>query len=195
MISISFIIAEFLIQNMSFYYTGLGDNGKSGILGKAGIDKFDDIFEAEGALDELNSYIGLTAYYVNDKHTREMLKQIQNDLFIIGANLAALGNKEIKSKEFGEDRTAKLEQEIEEMSKSLPEPKQFIVPGGCEGAVHMHVARAIARKAERRVLRLTKSYEISSSIKKYLNRLSTYLYVAALYLNHLEGIEEQHPTY
>ncbi|MEM0146883.1 MAG: cob(I)yrinic acid a,c-diamide adenosyltransferase [Candidatus Micrarchaeaceae archaeon] len=180
---------------MSFYYTGLGDNGTSGVVGKAGIDKSDDIFEAEGALDELNSYIGLASYYTQNEHIRSVLRQIQNNIFSVGARIAYNGRENTTVKEFDKEHTKWLEQEIEELSKALPEPKEFTVPGGCEGALHMHVARTIARKAERRVLRLAKTQAIDAGIKSYLNRLSTYLYVAALYLNYVEGISEEHPTY
>ncbi|MEM3781741.1 MAG: cob(I)yrinic acid a,c-diamide adenosyltransferase [Candidatus Micrarchaeaceae archaeon] len=180
---------------MSDYYTGAGDSGKSGILGRQGIDKTEDIFEAEGAIDELNSWIGLASYYVENDHIRSVLKQIQNNIFSIGARLAYANKESAKVKEFGEEHTKRLEQEIEAMSKSLPEPKEFVIPAGCEGALHLHVARTVARKAERRVLRLSKTQEIDPGIKSYLNRLSTYLYVAALYLNRSEGITEEHPKY
>ncbi|MGC8676163.1 MAG: cob(I)yrinic acid a,c-diamide adenosyltransferase [Candidatus Micrarchaeia archaeon] len=177
------------------FYTGLGDNGKSGTMDESGIDKSSDIFEAEGDIDELNSYIGLAAYYVEDERVRNMLKRVQNELFSIGALLATKERSKLKVNEFGNEHTKMLEQEIERMSKALPEPKEFVIPGGCEGAVHLQVARALARRAERRVIKLAKTQEVESGIKSYLNRLSTYFYVAALYLNKSEGIEEEHPEY
>ena len=174
------------------FYTGNGDSGKT----NTGLDKYDELFEAEGDLDELNSVIGVAVYYIHNERVRSMLKSIQNELFSIGANIAQLGSANIPQKiEFGEEHTKRLEKEIDELSATLPQYKKFIIPNGCEGAVHLHVARAVARRTERTLLKLNSKYEIVPSIKSYMNRLSSYLFVAALYLNHLEGIEEEHPVY
>ncbi len=178
------------------FYTGNGDSGKTNTLGKSGIDKYDELFEAEGDLDELNCQIGLAAYYVSNEKVHSMLKSIQNELFIIGAKLASLGASNVaQDLKFGDENTKRLEREIDELSAVLPQYKKFIIPGGCEGAVHLQLARAVARRAERTILKLNSKYTIDQSIKSYMNRLSSYLFVAALYINHLEGIDEEHPVY
>lgn len=182
-----------MLGEMAFY-TGKGDNGKTDILGRADVPKNDPIIEAEGNLDELNSSIGVALYYIHVDRIRSSLKAIQNDLFIIGARLAGIGNDKELPK-FDEQPTKRLESEINELASALPAYDKFIIPGGCEGAVHLHLARAIARRAERKVLDLEPRYSVDKNIKSYLNRLSSYLFVAALYLNRLEGVDEEHPRY
>jgi len=176
------------------FYTGKGDNGKTNAIGKEGIDKQDELFEAEGDLDELNCSIGIALYYIHNERVRPMLKQIQNELFIIGAKLANV-SQNTQQLSFGEENIKRLEKEIDELSAILPPLKKFVIPGGCEGAVHLHMARAIARRAERSILRASEKYPVEQTVKSYMNRLSSYLFVAAIYLNHSEGIEEEHPSY
>jgi len=178
------------------YYTGKGDNGTSSVIGYTKIAKHDPIFEAVGSIDELNSAIGVAVYYTHNERVRTMLKKIQNDLFKVGALLAGFKNTgSARRIDFGIDYVKKLEEEINAMAAVLPQYKKFIIPGGSESAVHLHLARAIARRAERSVIGASEKYKVSPTIKKYLNRLSSYLFVAALYVNYSEGINEEHPEY
>ncbi len=177
------------------YYTGNGDNGTTSLIGAEHIPKDNQLFFAIGTLDELNSNIGLALYYIHNEKVRGQLEGIQNDLFSMGAELASMLAKTSNTKTFSEERTSRLEKYIEELGSFLPELKKFVIPGGCEGAVHLHIARAVARRTEREIVAASKSYKVSPAILKYINRLSSYLFVAALYLNKTEGIEERHPSY
>ncbi|MDE1873827.1 MAG: cob(I)yrinic acid a,c-diamide adenosyltransferase [Candidatus Micrarchaeota archaeon] len=176
------------------YYTGKGDDGRSGLLGAGRRVKDDPIFNAIGEVDELNSAIGVALYYTRDTMVRKQLKTVQNELFIIGANLAS-PKKKIDQANLGPEAVARLEGSIEDMGRRIPRLKKFVIPGGCEAAAHMHLARSVARRAERSVIAASGSLKIDNSVKVYMNRLSSYLFVAALYLNYTEGVAEAHPTY
>ncbi len=186
---------EYYHDILTAYYTGKGDKGSTGILADHRVSKSDEIVDAIGNVDELNSYIGLSIYYIRDEHLRKELRMIQNDLFIIGANLASLSNKAIKKAIMAPESVQRIEKAIEPMAAKLPELKQFVLPGGNEGAVHLHVARSIARRAERRIVAVSEKHGLDDAVVAYINRLSSFLFVAALYLNFNEGIEEEHPTY
>ena len=180
---------------MSTYYTGKGDKGSTGILADRRVSKSDDLIEAIGNVDELNSYIGLSIYYIRDENLRKELRAIQNDLFIMGANLASLGNKAIKKAIMSPDAVMRVEKAMDPIAAKLPELKQFVLPGGNEGAVHLHVARSIARRTERRIVAVSEKHGLDDAVVAYINRLSSFLFVAALYLNFNEGVGEEHPTY
>ncbi len=177
------------------YYTGKGDKGTTNLIGAGSIPKDNPLFFAIGTIDELNSSIGTALFYIHNEQVRGKLEAVQNDLFILGAELASSLAKTGSIKKLGESNTKRLESEIDELGGSLPELKKFVLPNGCEGAVHLHVARAIARRTERELVVASKGYSISPDILKYINRLSSFLFVAALYLNKLEGIDERHPDY
>ena len=176
------------------YYTRKGDDGTSGLLGEGRPFKSNPIFQAVGDVDELNSSIGVALYYTHDDIVRTRLKKIQNELFIIGANLSSPKTK-IKQAELGAKPVAELEGAIEDMGRRIPQLKKFVIPGGCEASAHLHLARSIARRAERSVVALSKKRGIDKGLMGYINRLSSYLFVAAMYLNYIEGVKESHPTY
>jgi cob(I)alamin adenosyltransferase len=176
------------------YYTGKGDAGRTGLLGACDFDKKDPIFAAIGDLDELNGAVGAALYYSHDDMVRGELKMIQNDLFVIGANLASAKDSKRKAG-LKDGAVERLESAIADIERRIPAPKKFVLPGGCEGAVHLHIARAITRRAERSAFAVPAKYRVSSEAKEYLNRLSSYLFAAAIYLNHVEEIDESHPTY
>lgn len=176
------------------YYTGKGDKGTTGLLGTGRFAKSNSIFAAIGDVDELNSAVGIALYYTHDDSVRARLREIQNELFVIGANLAA-GKTRIKKAGLGSKEVAKLEAAIAEMGKQLPALNKFVIPGGCEAAAHLHVARSIARRAERSIAEAGKKQKMDENVLSYMNRLSSYLFVAAIYLNYIEGIRESHPAY
>ncbi|MGC8587338.1 MAG: cob(I)yrinic acid a,c-diamide adenosyltransferase [Candidatus Micrarchaeia archaeon] len=183
---------------MPKFYTGNGDSGSTGLLGVANVQKSNPIVSAIGDIDELNSSIGMARFYVHNEFVRKELTAIQNDLFSIGAMMASALAVNIPNKVvFGEEATKRLEDAIAEMSSKLPELKEFVLPGGCEGSVHLHVSRAIARRAERSLVAAAEIYKgkIDANLIKYVNRLSSFLFAAALYLNNVEGIDEMHPVY
>jgi cob(I)alamin adenosyltransferase len=176
------------------YYTRKGDDGYSCLLGKGRFSKDYVIFEAIGEVDELNSAIGIVLYYTRDDLVRSTLRRVQNDLFIIGAGLASYKVKIPKAK-LSVDSLVRLEKDIDDLDGRIPKLKAFVIPGGCEASVHLHLARAMARKLERWVVAKSKKSKVDPNFEPYMNRLSSYLFVAAIYLNYTSGIKESHPTY
>lgn len=176
------------------FYTGNGDKGITSMMNYGNVPKDDPILVAIGSVDELNSTIGIALFYIRNEKVRTELKNIQNDLFVLGADLACTFTEK-KAKSMGGDRVERLEKSIDDLSGVVGELKAFVLPGGSEGSVHLHLSRAVARRAEREIVSASRKYKINPEIIRYINRLSSYLFVAALYLNKIEGIEETHPTY
>ena len=176
------------------FYTGNGDKGTTSLMNYGNVPKDDPLLAAIGSVDELNSSIGIALFYIHDEKVRKELDNIQNDLFILGADLACTLTKN-KVKSFGPELVERLEKEIDDLAEVVGELKKFVLPRGGEGAVHLQFSRAIARRAERDIVSASRKYKVNSEIIRYINRLSSYLFVAALYLNKIEGIEESHPSY
>jgi cob(I)alamin adenosyltransferase len=176
------------------YYTRKGDDGYSCLLGKGRVSKDDPVFNAIGAVDELNSSVGVALYYTRDERVRSALKRIQNDLFVIGAGLAEI-KVDIPKVKLRFNSVAMLEEDIEFMSGQIPALKKFVIPSGCEAAVHLHMSRAIARRAERAVVGVSRKRKLDKNLESYMNRLSSFFFVAAIYLNYISGIKESHPSY
>ncbi len=180
---------------MSKYYTGNGDDGSSSIMSASRMPKDDPIIEAIGEIDELNSSIGVAAFYIREDEIRKELENVQDDLFSAGASLAYVLNHGASRVEFGESKVQKLESLIDEMGESLPELKKFVLPGGSRASRYLHLSRSIARRAERSVVHASATYKIEDSVRIYLNRLSSFLFVCALYINSEEGVTESNPRY
>ncbi len=171
----------------------MGDKGFTNILEGKKIPKSDEIIDAIGQIDELNAYIGISLLSTKDDYIDAELKRIQNELFTIGTLLASVAGK--KYVKFDSSYSEKLESSIHLMEKDLPQLRNFVLPGGSVGSAHLHYARTIARRAERSVLIAAKKYEVGESVIAYLNRISSFLFVAALYLNNKHGISEANPKY
>lgn len=169
-------------------YTKTGDNGTTTTFKGCCVNKDIPLMEAIGTVDELNSTLGLAISFVqkNPFHKKiiDGLYQIQKDLFTVGAVLAksekelGIMNYELRIKDF--------EKRIDEMWGKLSPLKNFILPGGGSMGAILFLARAVCRRAERRVVSLKKYPELV----KYLNRLSDYLFVSARYVNYLEREKE-----
>ena len=179
---------------MAKLYTGAGDAGKTGLLGPGRVSKDDPRVEAMGAVDELNSVIGLALVVQTDERIREMLLKIQDDLFTVGAELAMAGGvKGVKVPQVAEDHVARLETGIEVFDVGTV--KEFILPRGSEGLARLHWARTVARRAERRVVALAKREPLNPNLLRYLNRLSSLLYQMAVWVQRKEQRKPEHPTY
>jgi len=159
-------------------YTKTGDKGQTSLIGGTRIPKFDIRIEAYGTVDELNSFVGLIRDQAIDPHARELLIEVQDRLFTLGALLAAdpVKNK-MQLPQISEEDIKLLEKEIDAMNEHLPEMKSFVLPGGHTTISFCHIARCVCRRAERSVLRLNEREPVSELIYKYLNRLSDYLFV------------------
>ena len=170
-------------------YTKTGDTGTTSLVGGKRVPKECARLESYGAIDELNSQVGLLLTYVDEPMDRDCLIGIQSCLFVIGAQLATEAPNEPSSVITLEDVT-KLEQSIDQASEGLPKWRGFTLPGGCRAAALAHVCRTVCRKAERRILALNASEKVDAQLLAYVNRLSDYFYVLALRLNFLQGTEE-----
>lgn len=170
-------------------YTGAGDRGETNLVGGR-FRKDDPKVEAIGEIDELNASIGLAISFQNDKRIIDILRDVQNKLFTVGAELSALSGKTPK---ITENHVKDMERQMD--SFEIGEIKKFILPNGTKSSVFLHSARTIARRAERRVVNLAKSESINENLLKYLNRLSSLLFVLSIYVNKKEGGEEENPSY
>lgn len=173
-------------------YTKTGDTGKTSLLGGKRVSKSCIEMDAIGEVDELNAFLGVLIEEIEEdfKQEKNKLMNVQNCLFVVGANLAAVQTKLKNIPKLKSSEITKLEKWIDKMEKELTPLKNFILPRGAEGAVYSFYARAICRRAERAMVGLSEIYEVDNNIKKYLNRLSDCLFVLGRWLNMKEKVEE-----
>ena len=171
-------------------YTKTGDKGETSLLSGSRVSKSDIRIEAYGTVDELNSNLGLIRDQVTDGTLEEFITSIQAYLFTIGSHLADDGKREFNLPELTEDSIKLLEDAIDMMNESVPPMTNFILPGGHTLISQAHVSRTICRRAERRVVDLTRLGGDYDLIVRYLNRLSDYLFVLARYLHIQLGVDE-----
>lgn len=159
-------------------YTKKGDDGTTSLLGGKRLNKNNIRIEAYGTLDELNSYLGLLRDQEANVSRTQELKSIQEVLFTIGSHLASEpGKSDFPLPEIKEEDIEFLEKEIDKMEESLEPMKNFVLPGGHSSVSISHISRCICRRAERQVISLSELEEVEPIIKKYLNRLSDFLFV------------------
>jgi len=173
-------------------YTKTGDCGMTSLLGGKRVKKHHIRIEASGTVDELNAWLGLIAdSLLNQYETVSELQQIQSILFTLGAALSSDPDaKNIIKPNLVEKDVKVLEQSMDSMNKSLPELRNFILPGGGVQASYCQIARCICRKAERICTQLDESEKLDELILKYLNRLSDYLFVLSRSLCYTYGGKE-----
>lgn len=173
-------------------YTRTGDCGSTGLFGGPRVAKDDDRIEAYGTVDELNAVIGVTRAAGVDEAIDDQLAEIQHELFAIGAELAAPDPDRHHLRTISPAHIETLEQWIDSHELTLPPLKTFILPAGTAAATQMHVARAVCRRAERRVVTLARRQEasVSEELMIYLNRLSDLLFVLARAVNHRAGVQD-----
>jgi cob(I)alamin adenosyltransferase len=172
-------------------YTRTGDKGDTRLFDGTHVRKNDTRVEAYGEVDELNSFIGAAAAFLDDRELKEMLYGIQRDLFSLGAQLADPHQQGKKQKSrLDAARITVLEESIDRFETEVPPLRQFILAGGAPAGAMLHVARTVCRRAERRVTALAESVEIDSLNIEYLNRLSDFLFVLARLVNHRQGQQE-----
>jgi cob(I)alamin adenosyltransferase len=176
-------------------YTRTGDAGDTGLFGGRRVPKDAPRVEAYGTVDELNASIGVARACPGDETTGDLLAVIQNDLFVLGADLATpleagerVGAREVPR--VRADHVARLEQEIDRLEEELPPLDRFILPGGSERGALLHLARTVCRRAERHVVALARAEPVSPETVRYLNRLSDLLFVLARRVNQQAGIPE-----
>lgn len=166
--------------------TKAGDSGKTRLATGEPVSKASARVQAYGGVDEANSAIGVARLYTAaDPVLDPILDRAQNDLFDLGADLATPHADDLKFEPLRvqESQVLRLEAEIEQLNEKLSPLTSFILPGGSPAAVHLHLARAIARRAERAIVALADVEAISPEAIKFANRLSDLLFVAARYAN------------
>jgi cob(I)alamin adenosyltransferase len=171
-------------------YTGTGDDGTTALVGGQRVPKDSPRVAAYGAVDELNSHIGLALSLGVSDPLASALQTIQNDLFHLGADLATReeDRQRIELPRIEQRHVDALEQLIDRLSAELGPLKNFILPGGSPAAAALHVARAVCRRAERDAIALSRLEPIGAFVAPYLNRLSDALFVMARYENHARGV-------
>lgn len=161
-------------------YTKTGDKGTTSLFGGTRVDKSDMRIDAYGTIDELNSYIGLLRDQEVNQSRKSFLIAIQENLFVIGSILATESeDHKAKIPQLSEEATFRLENAMDEMDKSLPAMRNFVLPGGHPSISYCHITRCVCRRAERLVVALSRHVDLEDKVLVYLNRLSDYLFVLA----------------
>ncbi|MEZ5882221.1 MAG: cob(I)yrinic acid a,c-diamide adenosyltransferase [Nitratireductor sp.] len=170
-------------------YTKTGDDGTTALGSGERRKKHDLRVAAYGTVDETNACIGLARLHLADNgELDEVLMRIQNDLFDLGADLATpeTGEKlEYEPLRITEGQVTAIEKQIDRFNKDLQSLRSFILPGGSPAAAHLHLARTVARRAERMIVELSAQPQelVSGAAIRYMNRLSDFLFVAARVMN------------
>ena len=179
-------------------YTKTGDDGSTGLFGSQRVQKDDPRIIAFGSVDELNACVGLAAAGEFEKdcefetQLKEMLCNLQSQLFTLGADLATVPGSEHEDKitRIGANDSSQLESWIDEIEAGNEPMKHFVLPGGTEVAARLHLARTVCRRAERDVISLSKNQSVSEHVKIYLNRLSDLLFALARRANKEAGVDD-----
>lgn len=165
-------------------YTRKGDKGKTGIFSGERVSKASLEIEALGAIDEANSFLGLTVSFLEEQYLRNKVTQVQNTLFKLGSIVAGA------KLSIPASVVKKYEKEIDAWTKAMPALNNFVFPGGSKPAAFLFTARTTVRRAERSIVKLSEEGGISPSVLVYINRLSDYLFTLARYINFREGFKE-----
>ncbi|MBI1368130.1 MAG: cob(I)yrinic acid a,c-diamide adenosyltransferase [Planctomycetes bacterium] len=172
-------------------YTKHGDDGSTGLFGGKRVLKDDLRVAAYGSVDELNSALGLARCACDASELARLIDRIQPRLFDVGANLCTppeAMNDHIPR--VTEAQVEALEAAIDDLTSHLPPMKHFILPGGCEAAARLHIARTACRLAERHIVTLAQHETVDPVIVRYMNRLSDLLFVIARRANQLAGVDD-----
>jgi cob(I)alamin adenosyltransferase len=177
-------------------YTRRGDRGETTLHGGASVEKSDPRVESYGTVDELNAVLGGVLSLRPEGLDADRLVAVQEDLFVIGARLAASDPARARKKGsipvLAEARVEELETWIDEVEVNLPELDAFILPGGCPAGARLHVARTVCRRAERAISTLLADQpDLGDLVLPYMNRLSDLLFVVARGVNEAAGSAEQ----
>ncbi len=165
-------------HRLSKITTRTGDAGETGLGDGSRVPKDSARVRALGDIDELNSVLGVLVAEELPEEIRTALTQVQQDLFDLGGEISIPGHAIV-----GDAHVLRLEQHLQAWNKGLPPLKEFILPGGSRAAAAAHLARAVCRRAERSVVALGRKENVGADARRFLNRLSDLLFVAARLLN------------
>lgn len=177
-----------MAMRISKVVTKTGDKGQTSLIGGERVSKGSLRVAAYGDVDELNSFLGLAAASLQDPECREILAEIQHCLFTVGADLASPVGVQVPR--ITVEHVARLEEIMESLMDELPPLEEFILPGGGPGGATLHVARTVARRAERLAVALQEETTLNPQAIIYLNRLSDLLFVLARVANKRESRPE-----
>jgi cob(I)alamin adenosyltransferase len=163
-------------------YTRSGDKGETSLADGARVPKDSIRVEAYGSVDELNSVLGLARSFLNDNELDSLIQELQADLLVVGADLASIQDDSRTVRISGE-RVQELEKIIDKYQDQLPPLKVFILPTGSSASAAIHFARSVSRRAERRIVTLSKTEPINPQMIPYINRLADLLFVLARVVN------------
>ena len=172
-------------NRLSKIYTRTGDDGTTGLGDGARVSKTSPRVEAMGAVDELNSVIGLLMTESLPDSIQGALSAVQHSLFDLGGEISLPGQELVH-----DEQVTQIENTLDQMNEPLSPLKDFILPGGTQAAALCHQARSVCRRAERRLLVLAEQQSMSKASTKYLNRLSDLLFVMARHLNQRDGVAD-----
>lgn len=173
-------------------YTRTGDDGSTGLFGGDRVAKDSARVDAYGTLDELNATIGAALAGGLDASAAASLTDVMSDLFVVGAEIACAPGKEhkLKMRLVDDDDAARLERAIDDAEARLAPMKSFVLPGGAPAAARLHVARCVARRAERAVLTASREAPVRREVLVYLNRLSDLLFALSRVENQRAGVAD-----
>lgn len=175
-------------------YTKEGDSGKTSFYqSRIGKDSLE--IEVIGSLDELNSIVGLAICFIPEEKIKQILVKIQNDLFILGADLGRGKLTSGETPKVNQQHIHEMERLIDELQEKLGLPRKFILPGGTVSSSFLHLCRTTTRRVERNLVSLKKNTDFNSEILSYVNRLSDLFYVLARHTNKELDVHEQQPIY
>lgn len=170
-------------------YTRAGDIGTTCICGlPKRLGKNTLRIEAIGSVDELNSFIGLCRLYCKNKKIDEILERAQFNVFRVGADLAIVDDSYKKRMKTSD--TVEIEKIIDKFHNKMPVLRKFVLPRGSQLATYLHVARTVCRRAERKIVALNEKEKLNPELLRYINRLSTLLFVLARWVNKMAGVKE-----
>ena len=170
-------------------YTKTGDDGNTGLQGDYRISKSHSRIMAYGTVDEANASIGIVLTNTLDDDIRQVLTQIQNELFLLGSDLSNQNLNDLKNR-ISLESVEKLEEIIDKFELELSPITNFILPGGNVAAAQIHQVRTIVRRAETLVVKLSDKNEINLNCIKYLNRLSDLMFVMGRLINKRNDVED-----
>jgi cob(I)alamin adenosyltransferase len=160
------------------WYTGTGDDGYTGVLGRERVPKYSPRPEAYGTVDETSAVLGLARAQVADPRVAALIKTIQRDLYLLMADLATLPETATRAPLLPAERLDWVQEMTETLGAEIEMPRAFIIPGDSVAGATLEIARTVARRAERLVARLTHDGELRDDVPmRYLNRLSSLLFV------------------
>ncbi|MCX6133336.1 MAG: cob(I)yrinic acid a,c-diamide adenosyltransferase [Ignavibacteriales bacterium] len=172
-------------------YTTTGDGGETSLFGGRRVPKDALRIEAYGTVDELNSALGVARAWKPAKDIDGILGSLQNDLFVLGADLATPAEKRnVLIERIQQEHITQIERIIDTVEALLKPLSSFILPGGTHVAAQLHLARTICRRAERFVVKLSREEPLDPHAIVFLNRVSDLLFILARYANQVDGVEE-----